>query len=109
MNEIATQTVKNFQRHFIVWGLVLSAFFFIPHFADKPSISRPTAVGSYADVLSKNVCEDTVEGEFPTAAILREVGGGYLFTTNPVKIGKGLDEEFAGKVWKKYTAIRFCK
>lgn len=72
-------------------------------------VNRPTAVGSLVDVMEKNVCENTVKGEFPTGAIVRKVGGGHSFTTNPKMIGKGLDEEFANVEWAAFDVIHFCK
>lgn len=109
MKQIAVQTIKNAQRHFIVWGLIGVVISFGIMDNNKSSVERPVASGSLAHVLDNNVCENTIEGEFPTGAIVREVGAGYSLTTNPVMIGKGLDEEFGNKEWERFDVVHFCK
>jgi len=112
--EIIKQAGRNTMRHFIVWGAfaVVIMFAGISENQNGTAASawdRPPAAGSLADVLNNNVCENTENGEFPTGAVIREVGAGYSFTTNAKMIGKGLDEEFAGKDWKRFEVVHFCK
>lgn len=110
---IAAQTVRNMSRHFIVWGTLAVIVMFAGIHENQNGtmhFDRPAAAGTYEDVLSKNVCKDTVEGEFPTGAIVYNVRtGGYEFTKNPAKIGKALDEALGGKDWHGFTPRHFCR
>lgn len=108
--EIIKQAGRNVRRHFIVWGTLAAAVMFLGMQESTTPIQHDTpAVGTYADVLSKNTCKDTKEGVFPTGAIVREIGGGFFFTKNPAMIGKALDEQFAGKDWHGYEVRNFCR
>lgn len=111
MNEIATATVRNMARHFIVWGIIITGLMFAgmegkQGFRDW---DRVPASGSFEDVANNNTCEPTVVGEIPSAVIVREVGGGHSYSTNDKMIGKALDEEFAGKDWARFEVRRFCR
>lgn len=113
MKQIAALAVKNAQRHFIVWGLLAAGIMFAGVHENQNGtmhFDREPASGTYEDVLSSNVCDDTVEGEFPTAAIVYNLHtGGYEFTTNQKMIGKALDEALGGKDWHGYRPQHFCK
>lgn len=112
MREIAIQTIKNAQRHFIVWGLLASIIMYAGIEENQNGTMRfdhGVAEGTYEDVLSKHKCEAPAEGEFPTGVIAREIGGGFIFTDKPAHIGKALDEAIAGKDWHGFTARQFCK
>lgn len=111
--EIIRQATRNAMRHFIVWGAFATIIMFAGIEANQNGTmhwDREPAAGTYEDVLSKNVCKDTVEGEFPTGAIIYNVRtGGYEFTKNPAKIGKALDEALGGKDWHGFTPRHFCR
>lgn len=110
--EIARQTVKNMARHFIVWGTLATIIMFAGIHENQNGTmhwDREPAKGTYEQVLTDNVCEDTVEGQFPTGAIIYKIGGGYEFTTNPKVIGKALDEALGGKDWHGYEPRHFCR
>jgi hypothetical protein len=113
MRTVLTQTVKNMQRHFVVWGLLATVIMYAGMTENRERsghFERPPAVGTFEYVMQNNKCEDTVEGKFPTAVVLYNMNtGGYEFSTVEDHISKGLDEEFAGKVWKGYTVKYFCK
>lgn len=109
MNATKAIVTKAISRALLWTGIVLAATCFANIYTTDTTFDKPAPVGSYADVLEKNICKDTVVGEFPTGAVLREVGAGYLFTTNDKMIGKALDEKFASKPWKRFDVIHFCK
>lgn len=109
MNATKTILVKAFNKAGMWFLIICAAWSYASMTQVNETFDKPAPVGSYEDVLTKHTCEDTVGDEFPTAAILREVGAGYVFTTDPVLIGKGLDEEFADKEWKRFDVKHFCR
>lgn len=111
MSQIITQTVKNAQRHFIVWGLILATIMIVGKTADNHGHwERPPAVGTLEYVTAHNTCKDTVEGEFPTGAIVYNLyTGGHEYTNKSHLIGQALDEEFADIDWPGYQVKYFCR
>lgn len=110
MNEIASRFLANFQRHFIVWGLIAATIMFCGKIDQRESFDKPEPQGTLTDVLTKFECKDTVEGKFPTAVVLYNIKtGGHVVSKNPDRIGKALDEALGGKDWKGYTPKYFCK
>lgn len=74
---------------------------------ESVSLDKPTPAGSSYALMAE--CEPTVEGEFPTAVVFSRANKGAVKSTNPVHIGKALDEEFAGKDWKNVHISGFCR
>lgn len=112
MNKVLAQTVKNMQRHFVVWGTLATIVMYAGMEENQNGTTdwdREPAKGTYAYVLENNVCKDTVEGEFPTGAIVRKIGGGFFYTDNPTKVGKALDAALGGKDWHGYEPRHFCR
>lgn len=108
------QTFKNMQRHFLVWGTLAVIVMFAGISENQSGTpasewDRTPAIGTLADVLSKHKCKDTKEGEFPSAIIAREIGGGFIYSSNPRMVGAALDEQFADKDWHGYEVRYFCR
>lgn len=115
MSQIIAQTVKNMQRHFIVWGALAVVVMFAgmqSNTADaaKGHWERPPAVGTLEYVAEHNTCKDTVKGEFPRAIIFYNLHtGGYAYSANPHMVSAALDEEFADIDWAGYEVRYFCR
>lgn len=112
---IATLTIKNMQRHFIVWGVFAVIIMFAgmqsnTADASKGHFDRPPAKGTMEHVMANHTCEDTVEGQFPTALIGYNMNtGGYFYSEKPADISNALDEQFADKDWPGREVRFFCK
>lgn len=113
MKAIAVQTVKNMQRHFLVWGLFATIIMYAGMSENQSRtghFDREPAKGTYAHVMENHTCEETVEGEFPTAMVgYNMLTGGYFYSEKPADISNALDEQFADKDWPSKEVRHFCK
>jgi len=114
MKAIAVQTMKNMQRHFIVWGALAVIVMFAGMSENQSNANspayRPDAKGTYSDVMSKHTCKDTVDNKYPKAIIGYNLHtGGHFYSEKPADIANALNEEFGDYNWHGFEVRHFCK
>lgn len=109
MNATKTILTRAFNKAGMWFLIIVAASVWASGQQEVKQFDKPAPEGSYEQVMTEFTCKDTVKGKFPTAVVLQEVSGGVVVSVNPVHIGKALDEQFAGKEWKRFTPIHFCK
>ena len=103
----------NATRHFIVWGTLAVILMFAGIHENQNGtehFERQSAPGTLEHVFENHKCKTDVDnaGALPKAVIVREIGGGFIYSESDTMIGKALDEEFGDKNWPRFEAQNFC-
>jgi hypothetical protein len=111
MNAIATQTMRNMARHFIVWG-TLAVIIMLAGISENQNGTpasgwdRPAAKGTIAYEAAR--CTPANDDPIKYALIQR-LNSGVERVHSDRLIGKALDDALAGKDWKNVRIHGFCK
>jgi hypothetical protein len=66
---------------------------------------RPDVEGSSAADFD---CQPVADGQFPTAAVIRKVGGATVKVTRPAQVSKAFDVALGERTWAGVNGIELC-